>query len=135
MTMWGVVETVRLVGRSHHRLRLVVTEVPDDVRRLAVMLALANAGYDAKFSSGGLAWANHRLLTDGRWPPMLQAGAEAVTTVTWTQLLEQADQARSLTLKLAPADYASLALAADAAGEQLYPWCRQALLAAAGGPS
>lgn len=133
MTTWGVFQQIRDGRHRLHRLRLVATDVPDDVKKPAVLEALEGAGCAARFSEAGIPWANHVVLAEPRWPETITAAkGEAVQTLTWDGL-QGAQKGRVVSLELAAVDYAALALAAAQTGEQLYPWCRRVLLEAAAG--
>lgn len=121
---WGVVWKL---GRER-RLRLVITDVPSISRR-EVLAALEGAGYSAVFAEGGIPWLNHQVVPEASWPSMVSTDT-ATGRVTWEQL-EGRQKSRKLSIDLEPGDYAKLVLAAQAAGEQLYPWCRRRLVEAA----
>lgn len=131
-TSWGVFHQLHVPGRrgAVRRLRLVLEGVPVDVKKPAVLAALEAAGCAAAFSDAGVAWANHVVLSEARWPAELDTAPD-VQRWTW-EALNGAQKARTVTLRLEPADYAAIALAAASAGEDLYPWCRAQLLEAAG---
>lgn len=126
---WAVFNVLHLGGRRTYRPLLELSMVPEGTPRRAVIAALEGAGAAARFSDGGVAWANHVVLPEPRWPKELEWNGRSETW-TW-EGLEGAQEARNITLVLPPTEYAAVVLAARGAGESINGWCRRTLAAGA----
>lgn len=126
MTTWAVIHRLRAGKASRNVARLVITGVPDGATQKALRGVLEEAGYGARFSAGGVAFANHSINREDRWPELSNGRAEEVT---W-DAIAGAKASRRITLDLEPATYAVIRLAAEGRGLSINSWCRMALLAA-----
>lgn len=130
-TRWAVVHKLRSGRQSRSIPRLLLEGVPVGVKRGEVLERLEAAGASSKFSDGGVAWANHALIPEARWPERFDAGGGRVEVWSWEQL-EAAQKGRRITLQdVEPADYARITLAARLEGLSLNQWCIRQLVAAA----
>lgn len=134
--------------------RLVISDVPDRTTVDEVMRALEAAGLtspsaarrndprtrrrepwrEGGFSEAGVPFGNHEIKAEGRrgWPAGI-AGIDAAPVVAWSRLTAERVQSegRRITLRLEPAEYDRVALAATRAGESIQAWAMRALMIAA----
>lgn len=115
--------------------RLIIDDVPDKTTKADVLDALTRHGDAARFSEAGIPFGNHEALAEGRagWPKGVAGIAEAQHT-TWERLTVAAptNDLRRLTVRLSPAAYAAIQLAAQReAGGNLQRWSERVLIAAA----
>jgi hypothetical protein len=115
--------------------RLIIDDVPDKTTRGDVLDALTAHGDAARFSEAGVPFGNHEVIAEGRkgWAPGL-AGIGEAPRMTWEQLTIAAprNDVRRLTVRLSPAQYATIQLAAQRdAGGNLQQWSERVLTAAA----
>lgn len=137
MSSWAVVHKLRVAGRGSQVLRvpkLILTEAPARVTRGRVVELLEGAGYGPSFAAGGVAWANHSLVPERRWPEAWDAvGGAPVRTVKWSQLEGDEQARRRIMVRLAPPVWASAKMAAARAGVPLQTWCAEVIERAAAG--
>jgi hypothetical protein len=118
--------------------RLVVADVPDKITIENVLEALTAAGKAAEFNEDGVPFGNHEIKRDGQrgWPYGI-SGIDEAPSITWERLTRKPsrkaeDGGKRITLRLDPAEFAAITLAAKHAGVSLQAWALDALLAAAG---
>jgi hypothetical protein len=126
---WGVFHDLRAGGRRARVLRLTLSGVPAKAKAPAVLELLERAGEGPRFAEGGVPWANHSLLPEGRWPAVLEAGGRAERR-RWSDL-EGVQRARVVTLRLEPAAWADVTIAAERAGMPMQAWAADVLKRAA----
>ena len=128
---WAVFNVLTVNGRRRYRPALILEGVPDGTSRRAVIALLEGAGATARFETAGVAWANHVVLPESRWPDASRC-EWAGNAPNWTwEGLQGAQDSRNITLVLPPSEYASVVLAARGAGESVNAWCRRTLTTAA----
>jgi hypothetical protein len=129
-----VIKVIHSPSGAVRKARLVITDAPEHTKPAEVLAALEAAGKTADFTTDGVVFGNHELKAEGRrgWPAGIEGLAEA-DTVAWSRLITPPTrgEGRRITLRLSPAEYASVAIAAQRAGESLQEWSLTALLAAA----
>lgn len=126
---WAVFHVLMVAGRRQYHPVLELEGVPEGTPRREVIAALEGAGATARFSDAGVAWANHTVLPEPRWPAASEWNG-AVQRWAW-EALQGAQDARNITLVLPPAEYAAVVLAARGARESVNAWCRRTLTTAA----
>lgn len=117
---WGVFHDLRAGGRRARVLRLTITGAPATAKAADVLELLERAGDGPRFAEGGVPWANHSVLPERRWPALLEAGGR-VERRRWADL-EGQQRARVVTLRLEPATWAAVTIAAERAGVTLQSW-------------
>ena len=128
-TTWGVFHDLRAGGRRARVLRLTVSGVPAKAKAADVLELLERAGEGPRFAEGGVPWANHSVLPEGRWPAVLEAGGR-VERRRWAEL-EGVQTPRVVTLRLPPATWAAVTIAAERAGVPMQAWATGVLERAA----
>ena len=124
---WAVIHTIR--GRKARRFcRLVVEDVPEGTSRKAVQEALETAGQAVDFTEAGVAWGNHTIVAEGRWPEEL-GHLDAAKRISWAKL--DAGAERRITVRVPARLFYAVNLAAKSSGDSLNNWCLKALEAAA----
>lgn len=132
-----VAHVISSPGGAVRTARLVIDDVPDKTTKADVIEALTKHGDAARFSEAGIPFGNHEVLAEGRhgWPKGVGAIADAKLT-TWADLTGAPlnGDMRRLTVRLSPADYAAIQLAAQReTGGNLQRWSERVLVAAATG--
>ena len=113
--------------------RLVISDVPDKTSVADVIKALTDAGRTGPdgFSEAGVPFGNHEVKPETRagWPKNIAAIDDA-PVVTWARLITppRPNEGRRVTLRMPPAEYDAIALAAKRAGESLQAWAMSTLL-------
>jgi hypothetical protein len=121
-------------GGAVRTARLIIDDVPDKTTKADVIEALTNHGDAATYSEGGIPFGNHEVLAETRagWAKVAKVGDAKRTT--WERLTVAAphNDIRRLTVRLSPAEYAAIQLAAQReAGGNLQQWSAGVLMAAA----
>lgn len=124
-----VLHTVRAGARVHRTARLVITDVPEKTDASAVMEALEQAGRAGEFAEQGVAWGNHEVKSEKALPKGT-TGVDEAPIVAWADLTGT-QTLRRVTLRLEPAIYDQVHLAARRAGKSIQTWCVEALHTAA----
>lgn len=131
---FAVVKVIHSPAGAVRRARLVITDVPEHTKAAEVLEALEAAGRSADFTTDGVVFGNHELKAEGRrgWPAGIEGLAEA-DMVAWSRLITPPTKGdgRRITLRLTPAEYAAVAIAAQRAGTSLQEWSLTAMLEAA----
>lgn len=128
-TTWGVFHDLRAGGRRARVLRLTVAGAPATAKAADVLELLERAGEGPRFAEGGVPWANHSVLPERRWPAVLEAGGR-VERRRWAEL-EGVQTPRVVTLRLPPATWAAVTIAAERAGVPMQAWATGVLERAA----
>lgn len=129
---WALVHRVQRPGvrRRANVLRLVLEDVPDNLSSPVILRALEAAGVGPRFGEGGVPFANHALLREGRWPTAWDAGP-VPGVWTWEQLTGP-QAARRVGLRLTPEQWAVVTTAARETGLSVQQWAVAAMLLEAG---
>jgi hypothetical protein len=128
VTDWGVLHRVLQDDEEHHLLRLLIIGVPKPAGREEIKEALEKAG--RTYGEGPYLWGNYRLLPRDHWPPDLGSGpeAEAAESLTFSDLLDEANGEKRVTLRLPVGLHAALVKAAE--GRSFNQFCVNTLYAA-----
>lgn len=124
-----VFHSIRAAGKHINTAKLIVANVPEKTSAQAVMDALDTAGKSGPFSDAGIPWGNHELKSDKKLPTGA-VGVETAPVITWDEL-QNTREIRRITLRLQPADYTTIARAAQLDSLSIQKWCEQTLTAAA----
>jgi hypothetical protein len=114
--------------------KLIIDDVPDKTTKADVIGALTAHGDAATYSEGGIPFGNHEVLAETRAGWAKVAGIAEARRETWADLVAEKikNDIRRLTVRLSPADYAAIQLAAEReAGGNLQKWSERVLIAAA----
>src|SRR3954454_23900521 len=127
-TRWGVFHRVLQEETEHHVLKLVIADVPDAVEKEALKEALEKAG--RTYGEGPYLWGNYRLLPRAEWSEEAapDPAGEPMETVTYADLLDEANGEKRVTLRLPIGLHAALVKAAD--GRAFNQFCVNTLYAA-----
>ena len=128
VTDWGVLHRVLQDDEEHHLLRLVITGVPEHAGREEIREALEKAG--RTYGEGPYLWGNYRLLPRSQWPRDLgsEPENEQVESLTFGDLLDEANGEKRVTLRLPIGLHAALVKAAE--GRSFNQFCVNTLYAA-----
>src|ERR1039458_1893224 len=111
--------------------RLVIADVPDKPTVPALADALTSAGRAAEFSEGGVPFGNHEIVAEGLGGGRKGSAdldtAPALTCERLTTPPRSVD-GRRIPLRLQPAEFARVSMAAERAGLSLQVWCMRRLL-------
>jgi Rho termination factor, RNA-binding domain len=127
-TDWGVLHRVLQEDEEHHLLRLLIIGIPEQVGREELKEALEKAG--RSYGEGPYRWGNYRLLPRSQWPPELAGGPEGepLESLTYSDLLDEANGEKRVTLRLPIGLHAALVKASE--GRSFNQFCVNTLYAA-----